>query len=148
MRRTTTIKAIIVGGMALLAVGLFGAPTAIVAQQKTVWDGVYTAQQATRGEALYQAQCSACHGEQLRGNDAPGLTGPEFFSNWDGRTVKDLFDKIKTSMPQGSEGSLTGNQTADVIAFVLSRAGFPAGGSELPESSNTLADVKLVATKP
>jgi len=31
----------------------------------SVWDGIYTASQASRGEAAYRANCASCHGVNL-----------------------------------------------------------------------------------
>ncbi len=78
----------------------------------SVWAGVYTEQQAKRGEALYKKQCAACHGDALEGNGQteraqklermlPPLSGDVFKGNWNGRPLSDLFDKMKRTMPQG-----------------------------------------------
>lgn len=58
---------------------------------RSVWDGVYTAEQAKRGEALYGEHCASCHGAALAGAEAaPALTGFEFSANWNGLTLGDL----------------------------------------------------------
>ena len=49
------------------------------AAKHSVWDGVYTEDQAQRGKELYAAHCLACHGENLEGNGpVKALTGPDF----------------------------------------------------------------------
>ena len=58
---------------------------------------------------------------------APGLAGGEFISGWDGLTVGDLFERIRISMPQNAPGSLSGQQNADILAFMFSVNKFPAG---------------------
>jgi mono/diheme cytochrome c family protein len=102
------------------------------ASERSVWDGVYTEEQAKRGEALYEKQCSACHGDKLAGREsAPPLTGGAFLSNWNGLTLGDLFERIRRTMPQTSPGKLTRQQNADILAYVLSFNKFPAGKTEL-----------------
>ena len=94
----------------------------------TVWDGVYTEEQARRGGGLYQMHCAACHGDTLAGGEAaPALVGATFNSTWDGVTLGDLFDRIRATMPQNQPGTLSRAQNADVIAFLLASGKFPAG---------------------
>ena len=45
------------------------------AQGASTSAGVYTAEQAKRGAALYKEQCLACHGEDLKGNDIIPIPG-------------------------------------------------------------------------
>src|SRR5919199_928630 len=70
------------------------------APTKSVTQGVYTADQAKRGEALYKENCAACHGDSLEGSGPmPPLAGMDFVKNWQDKTVGDLFDKTHSSMP-------------------------------------------------
>ncbi len=116
---------------------------------RSVWDGVYTPEQAKRGETLYANQCASCHGATLNGGEsAPPLTGGEFFSNWDGLTLGDLFERIRTTMPADHPGKLTREQDADVLAFILSVNRFPEGKSELDHRTEVLRQIKLEAVKP
>jgi mono/diheme cytochrome c family protein len=115
----------------------------------TVWNGVYTAEQAKRGAVLYANTCGSCHGLELNGGEsAPPLTGGEFMSNWSGLTVGDLFDRIRTSMPADRPGTLTREQTANVVAHILNVGQFPAGTSELSTRSENLKQIGIVAIKP
>jgi len=115
----------------------------------SVWDGVYTVEQAKRGEPFYSQGCARCHGPDLTGGEtAPALTSAEFKSNWSGLSVDDLFERIKVSMPQDSPGSLSRQQTADILAFVLFKGGFPAGEKELAREAEILKGIRFEATKP
>ena len=92
----------------------------------SVWDGVYSEAQAGRGAALYQTACASCHGDKLQGKgQTPALTGSDFVMNWSGMTVGDLFDKIQTSMPADKPGSLSREQNASLVAYLLSANKFP-----------------------
>jgi mono/diheme cytochrome c family protein len=115
---------------------------------KSVWDGVYTEEQANRGKQGYAEQCASCHGPELTGGEmAPALAGGEFLAGWDGLTVGDLFERIRISMPQNSPGSLSGAQNADILAFVLASNKFPVGTSELAKDAMILKTIKFETKK-
>ena len=132
-----------------MAFGALGARGTVAAQgAKSQWDGVYTEAQATRGEGMYGQYCASCHGPDLAGGEmAPGLTGGEFTANWNDLSLGDLYDRIRISMPQNSPGSLSGQQNADILAFVFSVNKFPTGTSELPKEAGILKQIKFEAKK-
>jgi mono/diheme cytochrome c family protein len=132
----------------LLAFGLAGAAVAQDAG-KSVWQGIYNPDQAERGRAVYSERCSACHGAAMNGTgEAPSLIGGEFISHWDTMTVGDLYDRVRTTMPQNDPASLTREQYADVLAFLLKTNGFPAGAAPLDKRSEVLATITITAAKP
>ena len=138
--------------VAILSVGAFllsAAYVTVAAQAtKSVNDGVYTAEQAKRGEALYKENCSACHGENLEGSGPmPPLAGKDFLANWTGKTVGDLFEKTSTTMPATAPGSLTPDQAADVISFLLSKDQYPAGSAALVGKTEPLSQIKIDSPK-
>jgi cytochrome c len=117
--------------------------------QKTVWDGVYTEEQAKRGADLYAEKCAMCHGDSLGGvESAPALTGPGFYANWEGETLNALFERIRMSMPQDNPGSLSRAQNADIIAHMLQVGGYPAGGTALEGQAGALMGIKVLTYKP
>ena len=135
-----------------IAVGVMVAAGTFVAsaeQDKSQWDGVYSEEQAKRGEPLYQQYCSSCHGADMAGGEmAPGLTGGEFASNWNDLSLGQLFERIRMSMPQNNPGSLSRQQNADILAFILYKRTAPSGASELPTQTEVLNMIKYVAMKP
>ena len=119
------------------------------AESRSVWDGVYTEDQAKRGEEIYRKECAACHGAMLTGGEsAPPLTGGAFLANWNGLTMGDLFDRIRKTMPQTNPGRLTRQQDADILAFMLSVNKFPAGKTELYRQSEMLKEIRFESAKP
>ncbi len=127
---------------------LFIVCMALTAAMQSVWDGVYTSEQAKRGHPIYNKYCASCHGDQLTGGeDSPPLTGGAFLANWNGLTVGDLFERIRVSMPQNRPGRLTRQQNADVLAYLLSANQFPAGESELPTETERLKQIRFESTK-
>ena len=118
-------------------------------ESRSVWDGVYTDEQAKRGEEIYRKECASCHGASLTGGEsAPPLTGGAFLSNWNGLTLGDLFDRIRKTMPQAAPGKLTRQQNADVLAFTLSANKFPTGKTELSNKAEFLKEIRFEAVKP
>jgi mono/diheme cytochrome c family protein len=121
----------------------------VAAQTKTTADSVYTAAQAKRGEAVYSAACASCHAADLSGKgQASSLAGKDFNDAWNGQSLGDLFERIQTTMPADAPGTLRPAETTDVIAFMLSKANFPAGETELPAESAPLQEIKFVAPRP
>lgn len=126
-----------------------GVQHVLYAQAASTSAGVYTEAQVKRGAALYKDQCAACHGDDLRGNDIiPGLAGQAFTGNWQGKSLGDLYDKIQMTMPALNPGSLTPEQTADLIALVLSTSKHPAGTTDLAAKIEALQQIKIDAPKP
>jgi S-disulfanyl-L-cysteine oxidoreductase SoxD len=125
-------------------------PVAVSAQgAKTQWDGVYTIDQAKRGEKLYAEKCSSCHGPDMNGGEmAPGLTGGEFTSNWNDLSLGDLFERMRISMPQNAPGSLSRQDNADILAYILNKGNYPPGDAELPTQTEALNGYKFLAVKP
>ena len=133
----------------LAALAFLGTATVTVAQQLTTWDGVYTTAQADRGEKLYTERCARCHGDTLQGVEAaPALAGPAFYGNWDGETLDALFQRIRTSMPQDSPGSLTRAENADVLAYMLRVAKYPAGMVPLDGQGGALTRIRVLMYRP
>jgi len=116
---------------------------------RTTNDAVFTAEQAKRGEILYQFVCATCHGPALTGIEAaPPLAGTTFGASWSGAPVSDLFERIRVSMPQGDPMSLSRAQKADILAYVLFRGSYPDGETELPSQTEVLRTISFLAAKP
>jgi mono/diheme cytochrome c family protein len=134
----------------ITAFGAFSARGSVAAQaEKSQWDGVFTEAQAKRGQPLYAQYCSTCHGPDLAGGEmAPGLVGGEFSANWNDLSLGDLFERMRVSMPQDAPGSLSRQQNADILSFLLSKGGAPAGTAELATQTEVLNNIKFLAQKP
>ena len=103
---------------------------------KSIWKGVYTEAQAGRGEAEQQNNCAACHGTEK-------YSGEAFTKGWVGRTAFDLFDQIKTTMPDDNPGGLSVQQYTDVVAYIFKINGFPAGTDSLSSDPEALRQIKI-----
>jgi S-disulfanyl-L-cysteine oxidoreductase SoxD len=114
----------------------------------TVWDGVFTADQAAQGKVLFEGKCAMCHGAEMTGGEmAPALAGQMFLSNWAGQSAGDLFTRIHTTMPGNDPGSMNNAETAQVLAYILSFNQIPAGATPLPTDDAALGKIAITATK-
>ncbi len=135
-RRISIVTIVLAGALSAWSLALAQEPTT------SVWTGVYTDEQAGRGDTVYRTYCIACHGADLEGADmTPPLSGGSFTANWNDLTVGDLFERIRTTMPLDRPGGLTRQQNADVIALILKKNAWPAGNTEL---SRDLAPLKTI----
>jgi len=98
--------------------------------------GVYTAEQADRGQALYRSKCASCH--------APNrFTDDFFYQSFAGKPLWEMFDVISDSMPEDNPGSMKPAEYADVIAYLLRLNKFPAGSAELPTDKDALSAILM-----
>lgn len=131
--------------LCLLMVWMVWGGVVVSAQQRlTQWDGVYTIAQAKRGEPLFMDKCAYCHrdeatgGQQILITPAPALSGPGFAGRWNDRSLDQLLVTIIATMPQWEGGTLSRQEAADILAFILQDSSYPAGAVELPPDTGML----------
>jgi len=109
---------------------------------RTTQDKVYTSAQAARGKTLYSENCAACHMKDLSGSgEIPSLAGDSFTLAWNGHALDELFELIRTTMPQNKPNSLSPETYADIAAYILSFNNAPPGEHEL---TSDLASLKAI----
>lgn len=130
--------------LGVCAAALVGASACAQETTASVVDGVYTEAQAARGADSFQRHCAMCHGAALTGlGEAPPLAGAQFIGDFNGLTVGDLFERVRTTMPLNNPGGLAREEYAAVLAFVLKSNGFRAGERELYSRSEFLATIRF-----
>jgi len=132
------------------AVCFCAAALSLVAQaaERSVWDGVYTVEQARRGQQLSGEECARCHSESLAGGEnAPGLVGPAFLQRWGNTGLGELFEKMRSTMPTDSPGRLSRQQYADILAYILNANKLPTGAAELSRDATELNQIRIESTK-
>ena len=133
----------------IIAVSFSAAQEPSTSETRSVWDGVYSADQAKRGESFYKTGCSSCHGETLKGaGESPALAGISFMSNWSGLPLADLYERIRRTMPQDNPARITRQQKIEILAYILSVNKFPTGNSDLPRQPEFLKVIRIEANKP
>jgi mono/diheme cytochrome c family protein len=136
---TSYLRVALVALLLLLAGAPLAAQAAPAAPPRSAADGVFTEAQAQRGETTFRQVCAACH-------TSGDFRGEPFLKRWP--TVGSLFDVVSTTMPQDNPASLTAQQYAELIAYVLKNSGFRAGTSELPPETQALNAISVPARPP
>jgi mono/diheme cytochrome c family protein len=114
---------------------------------RTVWSGVYTSAQAYRGEKVADTTCIGCHGPKLDGGDSgPKLVGEEFLANWSSQSVGELFAWMQQAMPAEAPGTLSKDETAAVLAYILQLNKIPSGKTELSNDRAVLDRIRITET--
>ena len=142
-RRAHSYAGVLVIGMMAVALVLATiGNTEGLAQERTTSAGVFTEDQATRGEATYLRDCAACHLEDMLGDGiAPPLVGVPFSFRWSDLSVGDMYAAIRTTMPQGAPASLSPMGYVDIIAYLLQANDYPTGDAELPPDEDELQQI-------
>jgi quinoprotein glucose dehydrogenase len=118
------------------------------AASRSVWDGVYSKPQASRGQTAYNSKCARCHGDALLGGEnSPALVDQDFLEKWYGKSVGALVELIRTTMPSDGPGRLSRQQSTDIAAYLLSANNFPAGDSDLVAEPDAQNDILFQAKK-
>jgi quinoprotein glucose dehydrogenase len=148
---TARATQVLVASLALCAVSGALAQTS-ESGARTVRDGVFTAEQARRGQAAYTGPCDRCHGYKLDGASddpdmlpAPPVAGAKFLRQWNGRSLAALFEYLRVTMPANNPGYLSDAEVVDIVAYMLAASGLPAGSAPLPADRAALADVVIVS---
>ncbi|MFB3113190.1 MAG: c-type cytochrome [Gemmatimonadales bacterium] len=122
-------------GTLVLALARTAAAQADPAATRSVLEGVYSEEQARRGEKITNEVCSNCHMEDW-------FTG-SLLESWAGATVEMLYELIRTTMPQDRPSSLERQQYADVLAYIFELNGLPAGQQELSADKEALRAILI-----
>ena len=116
----------------------------VVQARRTAWDGVFSEEQAARGQAQYTRACASCHAADLRGSStAPSLVEESFAFQWADTSVGELFERIRTLMPSDRPNSLSPQTYRDIVAFLLQSNKFPAGAKELDSEPEALRQISI-----
>jgi mono/diheme cytochrome c family protein len=108
---------------------------------QTVWDGVYTAEQARRGQTAYTQSCVACHKADLLGIEG-AMKGEPFMERRREDNLETLFLDMKATMPRGNPGGLPEQTYTDIISYLLQNNDMPPGLIELKPAA--LEKIQLV----
>ena len=114
-------------------------------ETKSTSTGVFTEEQAKKGEAAYQRVCASCHGADLHSTEpeAPDLTNGAFKFGWQGKTMAERFEMIRMTMPPRKEGSLDDQTYLDIVTYILRFNKVPAGKEPLQPDINILKQIVI-----
>jgi len=112
--------------------------------EKKIWDGVFTSVQAARGKAPFENSCARCHNIELAGSQrGPALKGNVFWSKYENESLSALFLYLRDNMPQDGPSLVTDTVKADILSYIMSVNGIPAGNDELKADLRVLEGVKI-----
>jgi alcohol dehydrogenase (cytochrome c) len=103
---------------------------------RSLSDGVFTANQASQGKALFAQECDACH-------EAENYTGANFAAKWGAGTLADVYQDFALAMPPANAGGLTPATYASIVAYFASESGYPAGNADLPGDATQLRAIAI-----
>ena len=139
-RRFASTVTVIAAAAALSASGFATVAAGQDDVVRSVWDGVYSAEQAQQGAALYRETCARCHGEDLSGSNASPLVGDAFILDWGGLKLESVLTRVR-SMPPGAAGALGDDNYLAITAYILEANAFPAGPEALTAAHAPEIDV-------
>jgi mono/diheme cytochrome c family protein len=107
--------------------------------------GVFTEEQAQKGEAAYQRICASCHGTDLHSTEpeAPDLTDGAFKFGWQGKTIAERFDIVRKTMPPQRTGSLDDQTYLDIVTYILRFNNVPSGNQALQPDLDKLKQIVI-----
>jgi mono/diheme cytochrome c family protein len=112
---------------------------------RSIWDGVFSADQVARGKKAYVSQCADCHGDELEGDGkkATPLKGAEFMKTWRNKSVHRLIDTTWRTMPPEEPRTLSRELCTDVAAYILAENGYPTGKTDLKPDTPDLRQIVI-----
>src|SRR5215470_20285154 len=124
---------------------LYGTSVVLAQETKSTSTGVFTEEQAKKGEAAYQRVCASCHGTDLHSTEAeaPDLTEGAFKFGWQGKTVAERFDTIRKTMPPQRAGSLDDQTYLDIVTYILRFNNVPSGNQTLQPDLDKLKQIVI-----
>lgn len=102
---------------------------------------LYTEEQATAGEAIFSKICAECH-------EKKDINGADFRAKWTGRPLFDLYELIRTTMPDSNPGAMSRDEYAAALAYILKQNGLPAGSKAVMPDSAAMQGAKLELPPP
>lgn len=121
------------------------------AEAVSIWAGVADQEQADRAKKVYSGNCAKCHGRNGNGAgepdqpESPAVARDPFFTKWEGQSLADLFDYVRSTMPQDNPGSRSDQDYIDAIVHMLVLSEVPLADTELPPDPEILAGYTIDA---
>lgn len=107
---------------------------------------LFTTAQAEQGKQIFITKCVACHGADLQGTAGPSVAGNDFLNTaqHNGWTLSIIRYIVSDLMPRNAPASLTPEDDASVMAYLLASDCYPPGSKPFPTSDQpAFAKIKL-----
>lgn len=101
---------------------------------------VFSDAQANRGRDTFRAGCTECHfSSEFRDSS--------FKFKWSRRSAGNLYQMIQTEMPEDAPGSLSPEQTVELVSYILRMNGFEPGASDIMPDRAVLDEISLASIR-
>jgi mono/diheme cytochrome c family protein len=121
------------------ALVLVGTPVLVSAQANGGAEkegSAISAVQAKRGENTFKQSCSSCH-------VAGQFTAAQYVSAWNERPIFELFEQLRSNMPQDNPGALSRQEYLDVVLYLYKLNGAAQGEKELPPDDEVMKKTRI-----
>lgn len=115
-------------------------PAVPVESPSTVSGAHFSAEQADRGRDMFRATCTECH-------YSSEFSDSQFKFKWSRRSAGGLYQLIQTSMPETAPGSLSPEESVDLVSYILRMNGFEPGDGELSADRAVLDEIDLASIR-
>jgi hypothetical protein len=131
------VWALVVWSRSAGAAGLSDKQDNPVEMTQSTMSGVFTAPQAESGQGIYESSClGGCH-------SLSSHRGIAFRHRWEGHPVFELFQLINDKMPNDDPGSLSSEESLQLVAYLLKLNGMPAGKDALSSDAAALKKINI-----
>ena len=112
------------------------AETAAETTMASAGGSTFSDEQADRGRDIFRAACTECH-------YSSEFSDSQFKFKWSRRSAGNLYQLIQTSMPETAPGSLSDDETVDIVSYILRMNGFEPGSGDLSSDRAVLDGISL-----
>ena len=137
----TVVAASVFGGSRMSAQGPLAKAPLSAAMFVVDSAKLYTETQASEGAKVWTATCAGCH-------ETKDVTSADFRTKWVGRSLFELYEQIRTTMPDDGPGTLTPEQYLHSVVYILKLNGLPAGETPLVSDSASMSMLKFELPAP
>jgi len=113
--------------------------------ERKVWDGVFSVEQAARGKTRFEAACTRCHNVELIGSErGPALKGNAFLAKYENDSLASIYTLMRDTMPRDGGAAVVSDEAkVDILAYILQRNEIPPGKEELKLDMSALEGIKF-----
>ena len=101
---------------------------------------VFSDAQADRGRDTFRAGCTECHfSSEFRDST--------FKFKWSRRSAGNLYQLIQTEMPEDRPGTLSPEETVELVSYILRMNGFEPGPNDISPDRAVLDEIRLTSIR-
>ena len=110
-------------------------PAAVAAQAPEAKPGLVPKAQAANGENVFKVRCAECHATS-------DFTKVDFARGFDDRPLFELYEKIRSTMPDDKPGTFLPQEYLDVSLYIYKLNGAEEGEGEIKPEEEAMKAVR------